>query len=500
MVAFPVLEELVTQKLPNIIEIWEKKLPIASENESKSFCQLKDIKVSNCEKLVQVVQFNMLPRLQNLKRFEVFNCPKMEAIVTEKEKEKRTTSNDMIVFSQLTTLNLFELVSLKSFYNWPSRSEAQPLFNHQVAFPILKDLVIQKLPNIIEIWEKQLLLASENESKSFCQLKDIMVSNCEKLVQVVQFNMLLRLQNLERLIVVNCPKIEVIVTEKEKEKGTTISTTGLQDLKYNPCSTTSNVFFPVLEELVIQNLPNIIEIYEKQLLIASENKSKSICQLKDVKVSNCEKLVQVVQFNMLPRLQNLKRFKVDNCPKLEAIVMEKEKEKGTTSNDIIIFSQLTTLNLSELVSLKSFYNCPTRSEAEPLFNHQVAFLVLKDLVIQKLPNIIEIWEKQLLIASENKSKSFCQLKDIKVSNYEKLVHMVQFNMLPRLQNLKRFTIDNCPKLEAIVMEKEKEKGTTSNDIIVFSQLTTLNLSELVSLKSFYNCPTRSEAEPLFNHQ
>ncbi|CAL5394111.1 unnamed protein product [Camellia sinensis] len=298
---------------------------------------------------------------------------------------------DIIVFSQLTTLNLSELVSLKSFYNWPTRSEAQPLFDHQVAFPVLEDLKIQKLPNIIEIWDEQLFIASEKESKSFCQLKDM-------------------------------------------------------------------------------------------------------------KVSNCEKLVHVGQFNMLRRLQNLKKFNVDNCPRMEAIVSEKEKEERTTKNDIIVFSQLTTLNLSELVSLKSFYNWPTRSEAQPLFDHQVVFPVLEDLKIQKLPNIIEIWDEQLLIASEKESKSFCQLKDMKVSNCEKLVHVVQFNMLRRLQNLKKFNVDNCPRMEAIVSEKEKEEGTTRNDIIVFSQLTTLKLSKLVSLKSFYNWPTRSEAQPLFNHQ
>ncbi|CAL5394248.1 unnamed protein product [Camellia sinensis] len=345
--------------------------------------------VSNCEKSVHVVRFNMFPRLQNLETFKVDNCPKMEAIVTEKEKETGTTSNDIIMFSQLTTLTLSELVSLKSFYNWATRFEEQPLFNHQVSFPVLENLEIRKLPNIIEIWKKRLLIASENESKS--------------------------------------------------------------------------------------------------------------CRLKYLKVSNCEKLVHVVRFNMLPRLQNLRRFKVDNCPKMEAIVTEKEKEQGTTSNDITVFSQLTTLRLSELVSLKSFYNWPTRFEAQPLFNHQVVFPVLENLVIRKLPNIIEIWEKRLLIALENESRS-CRLKDLEVSNCEKLVHVVRFNMLPRLQNLERFMVDNCPKMEAIVAEKEKEKGTTSNDIIVFSQLTILNLSELVSLKSFYNWPTRFEAQPLFNHQ
>ncbi|XP_028100065.1 uncharacterized protein LOC114299502 [Camellia sinensis] len=520
-VAFPVLEDLEIEKLPNIIEVWDEQLLIASEKESKSFCQLKDMKVSNCEKLVHVVQLNMLPRLQNLKEFKVDNCPRMEAIVSEKEKEEGTTRNDIIVFSQLTTLNLSKLVSLKSFCNGPTRSEAQPLFNHQVAFPVLEDLEINELPNIIDIWDKQLLIASEEESKSFCQLKDMTVSNCEKLVHVVQFNMLSRLQNLEKFYVYHCPKMEAIVSEKGKEEGTTsndiivfsqLTTLNLSELVslksfYNwPTRSKAQplfnhqVAFPVLEDLEIQELPNIIEIWDKQLLIASEEESKSFCQLKHMTVSNFEKLVHVVQLNMLSRLQNLETFNVDHCPKMEAIVSEKGKEEGTTSNDIIVFSQLTTLNLSELVSLKSFYNWPTRCEVQPLFNHKVAFPVLEDLEIQELPNIIEIWDKQLLIASEEESKSFCQLKDMTVSNCEKLVHVVQFNMLSRPQNLETFNVDHCPKMEAIVSENGKEGGTTSDDVIVFSQLTSLNLSELVSLKSFYNWPTRSEAQPLFNHQ
>ncbi|KAI8009843.1 Disease resistance protein [Camellia lanceoleosa] len=520
-VAFPVLEVLEIQELPNITEIWDKQLLMASEEESKSFCQLKDMTASNCEKLVHVVQFNMLSRLQNLETFNVDHCPKMEAIVSKKGKEEGTTSNDVIVFSQLTTLNLSELVSLKSFYNWPTRSEAQPLFNHQVAFPVLEDLKIQKLPNIIEIWDEQLLIASEKESKSFCQLKDMQVSNCEKLVHVVRFNMLPRLQNLKKFKEDNCPRMEAIVLEKEKEEGTTrndiivfsqLTTLNLSELvslksfcngptRFEAQPLFNNqVAFPVLEVLEIQELPNITEIWDKQLLMASEQESKSFCQLKDMTASNCEKLVHVVQFNMLSRLQNLETFNVDHCPKMETIVSEKGKEEGTTSNDVIVFSQLTTLNLSELVSLKSFYNWPTRSEAQPLFNHQVAFPVLEVLEIQELPNITEIWDKQLLMASEQESKSFCQLKDMTASNCEKLVHVVQFNMLSRLQNLETFNVDHCPKMEAIVSENGKEEGTTSNDVIVFSQLTTLNLSELVSLKSFYNWPTRSEAQPLFNHQ
>ncbi|KAL7249740.1 hypothetical protein ACSBR1_011844 [Camellia fascicularis] len=328
-----------------------------------------------------------------------------------------------------------------------------------------------------------------------CEMMEAIVGIEEEKYEDELSSQVINFSQLKYLRLGNLPKLICFYTKVEKMSTSEGNSSTQPQFLFN-----EKVAFPILEELVIQKLPNIIQIWEKQLLIASENESKSFCQLKVMVVSNCKKLVHVVQFNVLPRLQNLKRFNVDNSPKTEAIVTEKEKEKGTTSNDIIVFSQLKTLNLSMLVSLKSFYNWPTRSEVQPLFNHQVAFPILEELVIQKLPNIIQIWEKQLLIASESESKSFCQLKVMEVSNCQKLVHVVQFNMLPRLQNLKRFNVDNSPKMEAIVTEKEKEKGITSNDIIMFSQLETLNLSMLASLKSFYNWPTRSEAQPLFNHQ
>ncbi|XP_028061861.1 disease resistance protein At4g27190-like [Camellia sinensis] len=208
-----------------------------------------------------------------------------------------------------------------------------------------------------------------------------------------------------------------------------------------------------------------------------------------------------------PRLQRLGIF---NCEMMEAIVgIEEEKDEDELSSQVINFSQLKYLCLGNLPKLISFYpkvekmstsEGSSSTQAQFLFNEKVAFPVLEYLNIQKLPNIIEIWDKQLLMASEKESKSFCQLEAMTVSNCEKLVHVVQFNMLPRLQNLNIFEVDNCPKVEAIVSEKEKEEGTTNNDIIVFSQLTTLHLYDLVSLKSFYNWPTRSEAQPLFNHQ
>ncbi|XP_028126231.1 disease resistance protein At4g27190-like [Camellia sinensis] len=307
--------------------------------------------------------------------------------------------------------------------------------------------------------------------------------------QAINFSQLkyLRLENLPKLISFY-PKVEKMSTSEGN------SSTQAQSL-FN-----EKVVFPVLENLKITKVPNITEIWDKQLLRVPENESKSFCQLKEMEVNNCEKMVNVAWSNMLPQLQNLEKLKLYGCPNMEVIVWEQENEEGPTNDDIIVFTQLTTLYLQNLTKLKSFHSWSTRSQTQPLFNHQVAFLVLENLKITKVPNITEIWDKQLLTVLENESKSFCQLKEMEVNNCEKMVNVVWSNMLPQVQNLEKLNVYGCPNMEVIVWEQENEKGHTNDDIIVFTRLTTLCLQNLTKLKSFYSWPTKSEAQPLFNHQ
>ncbi|CAL5394088.1 unnamed protein product [Camellia sinensis] len=465
-VTFPGLERLQIKILTKITEIWDSKLL-----PSESFRQLRDVTIQSCDKLVNVGSSNMPRQLPKLEQLEVSYCQELKVIVLKnggEEEEKAENNNNTNSFLQLTSLTLEGLRSLKSFFT--SRSETQSLFTSQVTFPALEILQIIRLTKITEIWDSKLL-----PSESFRQLRDVIIRSCEKLVNVGSSNMPRQLPKLEQLEVSYCQELKVIVLKnggKEEEKAennnntnsflqlTSLRLEDLQSLKsfFTSRSETQSLFtsqvtFPALERLQIIRLTKITEIWDSKLL-----PSESFRQLRDVTIRSCEKLVNVGSSNM-PR----------QLPKLE-----------------------------QLKSLKSFFT--SRSETQSLFTSQVTFPVLEYLEIQKLPNIIEIWDKQLLIASEKESKSFCQLKDMTVSNCEKLVHVVRFNMLTRLQNLNIFRVDNCPKVEAIVSEKEKEEGTTENDIIVLSQLTKLTLQNLMSLKSFYNRSTRFEAQPLFNYQ
>ena len=129
---------------------------------------------------------------------------------------------------------------------------------------------------------------------------------------------------------------------------------------------TLQVVFPALEELVIKELPQITQIFDKELLT-----EESFRQLRKVNLLDCKLLVNVFPSNMLSRLQNLQELYAYNCDNMEVIISMKGEEEynEAETKDDILFPKLSTLRLEQLNNLKSFYS--STCEAQPLFNKQV---------------------------------------------------------------------------------------------------------------------------------
>ncbi|XP_058214592.1 uncharacterized protein LOC131326035 isoform X27 [Rhododendron vialii] len=592
-VAFPVLEGLHIESVPNITEIWDKNLP-----PTESFCRLRSLKVLYCGKLKKVVPSHILPQLKSIETLEVTYCWEMEVIVVLERREEETqeaTNKDMIImfpqlramtlqilenlkcvctykfedqlkfnvqFPQLRILNLYNLGRLSSFNDTSTITETRPLFNHQVAFPVLEELYINSVPNITEIWDKNLPPA-----ESICLLRFLEVRNCEKLMNVVPSYMLPLLKSIETLEVSECPEIEVIVVLEKKEKETQEATNKdiiivqfpqlrklrlenlerLSSFNNDTCTITETrplfnhqVAFPALEELIISSVPNITEIWNKNLL-----QPESFClprslgirgceKLRSLKVEDCEKLMNVVPSHRFPLLKNIEILKVSNCPQIEVIVIMEKREEETqevTNKDMnIMFPVLRNLQLLNLENLKgvcayksedrlcfnvqfpepriltlsdsgrlsSFNNTSIITETRPLFNHQVAFPALEELYINSIPNITEIWDKNLI-----STESFCLLRSLEVKNCEELMNVVPSHMLPQLKSIKTLEVSECLEMEVIVvlekMEEETQEATTNKDmIIMFPQLREMTLRDLKYLKCV--CTYKSEDQLKFNVQ
>lgn len=238
---------------------------------------------------------------------------------------------------------------------------------------------------ITGIWPQRPLSKPEKEVESFCELQSITVWECYQLEYVLPSYMLPQLHNLLRLDISFCKELEVIVSNKLKEKEDTnndilvfpkLYSLELRYLDNLKCFCTGGkqllfshkVAFPALKYLLIGQMRNITDIWDKKPLPEPEQEIESFRKLATIKISLCNQLVYVLPSYMLPRLQNLEELMIICCNKVEVIVSMELKEKEATDNDTIVFSQLKAVEFDDLPKLKGFY-----TGTELFFAKKVAF-------------------------------------------------------------------------------------------------------------------------------
>ncbi|KAH7844159.1 hypothetical protein Vadar_024977 [Vaccinium darrowii] len=217
--------------------------------------------------------------------------------------------------------------------------------------------------------------------------------------------------------------------------------------------------------------------------------STSFNHLGTLRVADC-RLKYLFSPSCARLLGQLESLEIRNCSIMEGVIGAEGK-----NDEDIVFRRLKFLQLGHLANLISFYpkksNTATSSGSSSthaqmaLFNDKAAFPALESVQIYSLPEITEIWNKQILpIPKTATESSFSQLSKMAISDCGKL----------------RNVVGGCPKIEAT--EMEKHKGKVVDDYVTrFSKLTTLGLYDLPNLESFCNSSVRCEGQvPLFDHQ
>ncbi|KAI8562173.1 hypothetical protein RHMOL_Rhmol03G0014200 [Rhododendron molle] len=466
-------------------------------------------------KLKYLFSLTTARRLIHLEVLKVSSCEIMEGIVGFEGQKDENEITGEVKFSKLKRLKLTSLPNLVSFFAKKEEmgttmgsfsARAQPLFNEQIIFPVLEELTIGDLDNIIKIWDKQ-SVAIWQEQGSFCQLTNLRVEYCSKLIHVFPSNMHSLLKNLEELEVGLCGIMKGIaefegeidedglrneVASSAREHLEMVGITEIQDEQQLPeprkevesfCKPVNNydiivfprlkevrlwglpklksfhsetqgffshkVIFPVLESLTIDGLGNIIKIWDKQS-VAIWQEQGSFCQLTNLRVRDCSKLMHVFPSNMHPLLKNLKKLEVEECETMKGIAeFEGEIDEDGHRNEVA---------------------------ASPA-------LEVEDLEMVGVPKITEIRDKQPLSEPKKEVESLCKLMDIHIEECGQLLYVFPSHMLP--QNLQQLVIKECDELEVIFSKELKEKEAINNDIIVFPQLKRVSLWTLRKLKSFY---------------
>ncbi|KAJ6359843.1 hypothetical protein OIU77_003950 [Salix suchowensis] len=561
---FPNLEDLKLHSI-NIERLWHGQLPAITF----SIQNLQRLVVKKCGSLKYIFSSSMVKSLAQLKHLAIHDCMSVEEIiVTEALDEEERTSK--MLFLKLEHIELSSLPKLKHFcigsqiecpllkrlvIDWchdfqtfvsEFRNDArevnleenchnamQPLFDEKVVFPCLAEIQIS---HIDKIWHNQLAAGS------FCELRSMSISDCDKLVNIFPSILQTRFQRLEMLEISHCHSLETIFE---------LQGLGCEEIQ------ASNAF--QLQDLDLYNLPKLKHIWNKdpqgrlifQNLHAVRNLGTFIqgkhsweCPiLKSLEVSGCGNVklfgsesltsqeiqrggqqdqIQQPLFFVEKVISTLEELSLsgENSHNIDylALPTTREEESDTIPYGFIqILCNLETLYVtcSSFKRLFSYDGLTDVNQKHRMLGRLRNFKIKStvgdmrhmwkdnDQLVQFLQNLgtLEVISCHSLVSLAPSSASFENLTILDVLCCSGLLNLISSSTAKSLVQLVKLTVRSCKKLMEIV---KKERDETEDEII-FSKLEYLELCQvrkphqLLPRKSHLQIPiiegNRSETMP-----
>ncbi|KAF3431719.1 hypothetical protein FNV43_RR26453 [Rhamnella rubrinervis] len=369
---FPILKSLCLKRLINLEKIIHEKLT------AESFGKLRYIEVYNCDKLKSLSALFNFPR--KLESISLHNCKTIEEIISN----GREGDRPKIVISQLRILRLKNLPKLVQF-KAPSKSHeirddsVMPFFDEEVEFPMLNILYFNEI-NFHKIWNGQF----PSSRFGFQNLTRLTVSGCNQLNGVIPLSMTGTLVHLQGLHVICCIAIkEVVFTEESAQEVKALG----------------NISFPKLKDIRLTFLPRAFvanstpenenedstDSVDKQRHLLDHRQLDKTCQnmehlfihgcgrlkffatpavsfqnLKILSVRECHGLTSLFHPSTAKSLSQLTELEVAECKSLREIIANDNEEAHDhdyqrAAGNIIVFSKLESLLLSDLSNLRGFF-------------------------------------------------------------------------------------------------------------------------------------------------
>ncbi|KAI8000515.1 Importin subunit alpha-4 [Camellia lanceoleosa] len=238
-----------------------------------------------------------------------------------------------MVLKRATNLNIEGCPQLEYLINteeWGISSQAQPrdlqlLFN-------LEELLLDELDSFKGICAASALTTSS--WVCFPKLRTLRVWICPSLSTVLlPFNLLQRLQHLEKLEVGFCKKLEQVFDFGSEGEGMKLLSS--------------------LREIYRNNLPRL-----KDILNCSSRQHVQLCNLRNLHVYSCGKLKYVFQPSIAQALHQLEELCVADCEEMEEIVAAKQNEGQQEEEERVdykmVFKSLKEIRLIHLPNLSGF--------------------------------------------------------------------------------------------------------------------------------------------------
>ncbi|KAL1822225.1 hypothetical protein ACET3Z_009003 [Daucus carota] len=459
------------------------------------FSKLTNLEISWCRKMKYLFSSNTARSLVQLQELSVSECESMEAII----KNEGSSVGEPINFCKLKSLKI--VAASARFYAENSvhpPAECRPFFDGMVAFPCLETLELDYLPNTSVIWGTD---CCKDTLSSFCQLKYLKVSCCDKLEILIPHDVQHRLHNLENIVVSKCNGLTTLFAPSVPghlkhlkglslelcEKIRNITEAGEQVI-------THGILFPELTDVYLHNAHELKSFWGDHGGKANTSRVRvtlprlsSICLyhlsrldsffhnanyefhmpvIQKVEVIDCG-LSTLFTLSVFKNLEKLEMLFIEECKLLEDII--KDGDTLETGDKIITLNRVSRVRLLHLPKFKNiFYNGTYECYMPALKNLEIIdcefsvlftcsvfrkFQQLEKLLVsgcESLEHIVEEVGNEDIFEVNNKRITSSQLSSIELSYLTKLkgfgcTSNYVFDM-PRLQN---FKIIQCPKFSSL---------------------------------------------------
>ncbi|KAL1293281.1 hypothetical protein AAHE18_19G061900 [Arachis hypogaea] len=448
----------------------------------------------------------------NLKHLSIINNSGIEYIVNSME-----MSHPHIVFPNLESLNLFNLMNIKEICCSPVRG---------ASFSQLKTIKVKmctQLKNIFSFYIVKFLTSLKTIDISKCDYLEEIVLEEREVSDKVEFHKLcsLTLQELPSFIgfytnskMISMPQL----MDREERRTDHVESVNLQD---EQCVRTSFSLFgekveiPNLESLKVSSI-DIDYIWSDQIscfrfenlikltvevccnltYLCSLSVAKSLNKLKGLFVSGCRKMEKLFitegntddysEDHIFPKLEEIHltnmgmlkdiwpvKVHAGSFPKLISVHIDGCKKLGKIfpSHMEGCYQSLDSLKVINCEAVEVIFECPLKKDAS------LADMKLQLILLQSLPNLNKVWSRDPEGVVDFKS-----LRSIKVSNCKKLSNVLPASIAKGLKKLEELSIKSCGEVEEIV-----DAGSeTNNEQLEFPEVTSMELCYLRNIRHFYN--------------
>ncbi|XP_027345190.1 probable disease resistance protein At4g27220 [Abrus precatorius] len=417
---------------------------------SCNLCNLKCLNIIACPKLASLFPMSVAQNLLKLEEMKLSRCDILEHMIREEE-NGINIAQEILPIPDNDNSCLGQLEELQ-----PHNSQ----FQIQNLFHLLRKLELENLPCFLKICEKNCYPHSPSTKKQrlkprtsgvneklmsgdvstlqisvlgFQHLQSLKVVKCEKVKHLFSMDVLhIRLPHLTFLYIRECEELEEIILDNGETQNT-YNVEGcfpnLRELKVSKCNKLKRLFsstfarmLPQLQRLRITDATQLEEVFSHK---AKNNKEKFVLpNLWEITLVNLPVLVDICQGMKLHAVK-LTRIEIEACPKFTTI--SEYLQTGVQGCDEAMSDQVL-----------DFQNKSFISSVEVLY-------------LTNLSNLIFLWKGPSLI-------NFHRLQHLTVDKCSKLKSVFSVDVIRSFPQLKALRVYYCEELEEIIPnEEEKER-------------------------------------------